>query len=188
VIAYQGGNVIYQSGVVADGTAVTAVKNDPDLWLLRDCMSDAQGRPVSMFWQAASTEGNELAVLATFNGTDPRFYQTHIVQRFPRDGSKLAQMADRVTLRLRLQPVGIDVLQDLVASQDLDAGVIAAMPTFDVSLAGPTQPAQLEWTPSAAASLTYLADDGTQATCVATPGFNVSAMQTLANNHTTCSP
>jgi hypothetical protein len=141
-----------------------------------------------MFWQAASSEGNELVPLATFNGNDPRFYLTHVVQRFPRNGSKLAQMPDRVTLRVRIQPVGVDVLQDLVASQDLDSGVIAAMPTFDVSLAGPTQPAQLEWTTAAAASLVYQADDGTPATCVATAGFNVSAMKTLAKNHTTCSP
>jgi hypothetical protein len=187
VIAYKGGAAIYQSGVVPDGTPVTAVQGDPDLWLLRDCMSDAQGHLVDQFWQAASSEGNELPALATFSASDPRFYQTHIVQRFPRNGSKLAQMPDRVTLRLRLQPIGIDVLQDLVDSGDLDGGVVAAMPTFDVPLEGPTMPALVEWT-SAAASLTYAADDGTLATCVATPGFNVSATLTLATNHTTCSP
>jgi hypothetical protein len=187
VIAYLAGAVIYQSGVVVDGGTPTSVKGDPDLWLLRDCMSDAQGHLVNQFWQAASTEGNELPALATFSSTDPRFYQTHIVQRFPRDGSKLAQMPDRVTLRLRLQPVGIDVLQDLVGTGDLDAGVIAAMPTFDVALAGPTLPAQIDWTPQAAL-LSYPADDGTTATCVATPDFNVAAMPTLAINHVTCTP
>lgn len=188
VIAYSAGAVIYQSGVVADGAAVTAVQGDPDLWLLRDCMSDAQGHLVNQFWQATTTEGNELPALATFSATDPRFYQTHIVQRFPRNGAKLAQMPDRVTLRLRLQPIGIDVLQDLIASQDLDAGILDAMPTYDVPLAGPTLPAQMEWTVQAAAALTYPADDGTLATCVATPDFNVSSMLTLATNHTTCSP
>jgi hypothetical protein len=187
VTAYAAGALIYQSGVVADGASVTSVQGDPDLWLLRDCMSDSQGHQVNQFWQAASTEGNELPALATFSANDPRFYQTHIVQRFPRDGSKLAQMPDRVMLRVRLQPVGIDVLSDLVDSGDLDGGVIAAMPTFDVPLAGPTLPAQMEWTPEAAL-LSYAADDGTTATCVATPDFNVAAMLTLATNHATCTP
>lgn len=188
VIAYSAGAVIYQSGVVADGQSVTAVQGDPDLWLLRDCMSDAQGHQVSQFWQAASTEGNELPALATFSATDPRFYETHIVQRFPRTGAKVSERPDRVTLRLRLQPVGLDVLQDLISTGDLDAGILDAMPTYDIPLAGPTLPAQMEWTAEAAQALTYLADDGTLATCVATPDFNVSSMLTLATNHTTCSP
>jgi cytochrome c554/c'-like protein len=188
VVAYSAGAVIYQSGVVPDGTAVTAVQGDPDLWLLRDCMSDSQGHPVNQFWQAASTEGNELPALATFSPTDPRFYQTHVVQRFPRNGAKLMQRPDRVTLRVRLQPVGIDVLQDLIGSQDLDAGILDAMPTYDVPLAGPTVPAQMEWTAQAASGLTYPADDGTPATCVATPDFNIAAMLTLATDHVTCSP
>jgi hypothetical protein len=187
VIAYQSGTVIYQSGVVADGAAVTAVTNDPDLWLLRDCMFDAQGQPVNMFWQAASTESNELPALATFDPLDPRFYQTHVVQRFHRDGTPLSAMPDRVTLRIRLQPVGVDVLTDLVASGDLDAGVVSAMPTFDVPLTGPGG-ADLEWTPAAAAGLVTMSDDGTPETCVATQGFNVAAQQTLATNHMKCAP
>jgi hypothetical protein len=187
VIAYQGASVVYQSGVVADGASVTSVTGDPDLWLLRDCMFDAQGAEVNMFWQAASSEGNELPALATFDALDPRYYQTHVVQRFHRDGSPLATMPDRVTLRIRLQPVGLDVLQDLVATQDLDAAVLAAMPTFDVPLTGPGG-ADLVWTPEAAAGLVTMSDDGTPETCVATSGFNVAAQQTLATNHAKCAP
>src|SRR5260370_28415738 len=53
-IAYRSGSVIYQSGVVPDGTPVVAVQNDPDLWLLRDQMFDTQGNPSNMLCQAAS--------------------------------------------------------------------------------------------------------------------------------------
>jgi hypothetical protein len=187
VIAYRGGAVIYQSGVVSTGQSVTAVSNDPDRWLLRECLFDAQGAPVNMFWLTASTEGNELPALATFDPQDPRFYGTHIVQRFPRDGTPLTTRPDMVTMRVRLQPVGIDVLADLVASGDLDAAVVDAMPTFDVSLTGPGGP-PLEWTPEAAAGLITMSDDGTPETCVATLDFNVAAQQTLATNHTKCSP
>jgi hypothetical protein len=187
VIAYQGGNVVYQSGVVAYGESATSVPNDPDFWLLRDCMFDTQGQQVDMFWQAASTEGNELPALATFNALDPSFYATHIEQRFPRSGNPVPTYPERVTMRLRLQPIGIDVLQDLVASGDLDAGVLAEMPTFDISLVGPGGPALLEWTP--AATVVYEnSDDGTPGTCVGTAGFNVNATRTPATNPTKCSP
>jgi hypothetical protein len=60
VIASSGGQVIYQSGAVPEGGDVIAsAATDPDLWLLRDCMLDAQGQPVNMFWQAASHDSNQ---------------------------------------------------------------------------------------------------------------------------------
>ncbi len=185
VIAYRGGNVIYQSGVVPDGTPAVALQVDPDLWLLRDQMYDGQGNPVDMFWQAASTKANAIPALATFNPLDPRYYQTHVEQFYPRTGMSpgaLPQMPDRVTFRMRLQPVGTDVLESLVTSGDLDPNVVGQMPTFDVSFFaadGSVQPA-LEWTP-AAASLQYVDEyDQTLATCVATSGFNVGATKVPA--------
>ena len=187
VIAYSGGSVIYQSGVVADGTPVVGVQNDPDLWLMRDQMFDAQGNPVDMFWQAASTKANEIPALATFDQLDPRFYETHVEQVYPRSGTNpmsLPQMPDRVTFRMRLQPVGLDVLNNLVDSGDIDPGFPGKMPTFDVSFLsadGGVQSA-LEWTPQAAASLAYQDEyDQTIATCVATSGFNVGATKVRAS-------
>lgn len=185
VIAYSGGNVIYQSGVVPDGSPIVGVQNDPDLWLLRDQMFDAQGNPVDMFWQGVSTRGNEIPALATFDQLDPRFYETHVVQLYPRDGATpmaLPQMPDRVTMRMRLQPVGLDVLDDLVDSGDLDPSVPGAMPTFDVSFLGADGGIQssLEWTPQSA-SLTYEDEfDQSIATCAATSGFNVGATKVQA--------
>ena len=66
--------MIYQSGVVPDGTPVTSI-DDPDLWLLRDCMFDAQSKPVVNFWQAANTNGFELPPLLTFNTLGPALLQ-----------------------------------------------------------------------------------------------------------------
>jgi YtkA-like/Cytochrome c554 and c-prime len=185
VVTYSGGNVIYQSGVVPDGTAVAPSASDPDLWLLRDRMFDALGNPVSMFWQAASTQGNEIPALSTFDPLDTRYYQTHVEQVYPR-GSGAAQavlptMPDRVTFRMRLQPIGRDVLDDLVDGGDLDPSVPGAMPTFDVSFLeadGGVQSA-LEWT-VASAQLSYLDVDQTPVTCVATDGFNVGATRVRA--------
>ncbi|MDP9035110.1 MAG: FixH family protein [Myxococcota bacterium] len=185
IVAYNGGAVIYQSGVVPDGTPVVGLPNDPDLWLLRDSMFDGQGNPVDMFWQAASSKTNAIPALATFDPLDMRYYQTHVEQLYPRSGAtpmSLPQMPDRVTFRMRLQPVGLDVLESLVGSGDLAPSVPSQMPTFDVSFLSPdggTQ-AALEWTP-AAATLTYRDEyDFTTATCVATSGFNVGATKVRA--------
>ena len=188
VIAYNGGRIVYQSGVVPDGAAVTSLRADADLWLLRECLFDERGKPVNMFWEAASTEANTLPALATSDPRDPRFYQAHVVQRFPRDGSALAQTPDRVSMRVRLQPIGTDVVDDLIASGDLDPSIKAAIPTFDVPLVVTNAATPLEWTSETAASLTYPADDGTTATCVATTDFNVGATLTLASNHVHCAP
>ena len=162
------------------GTPVTSVPNDPDLWLLRDCMFDSTGKQVDMFWQAASTEGNELPAPVTFNPTDPNYYKTHIVQYFPRamDGA-LPQMPDQVTLRFRIQPVGLDVLNDLVSTGDLDAGIAAAMPILDVT-------PLVTWTP-ATATLTYQ-ENGQPVACVSPSNLNVAADKNTAVNHTECSP
>jgi hypothetical protein len=166
VVAYAGSNVVYQSGVVADGSPVVKL-DDPDLWLLRDCMFDASGTEVHMFWQAATTEGNELVAQATFDATDPRYYKTHIVQSYPRSGAAIAQAVDRVTMRVRIQPMGLDVLDDLVASGDLDPGLRNAMPTYDVG-----QP--LEWTPSTAAD-GYSDENRVTFKCVSKTAFKVAA-------------
>jgi hypothetical protein len=159
---------------------VTAVQDDPDLWLLRDCMFDATGKQVDMFWQAASTESNELPAPVTFDPTNPDYYKTHIVQYFPRavDGA-LTQMPDQVTLRIRIQPVGLDVLDDLVSTGDLDAGIAAAMPILDVT-------PLVTWT-AATATLTYQ-EDGQPVACVSPSNLNVAADKTPATNHMKCSP
>jgi hypothetical protein len=46
----------------------------------------------------------------------------------------------RVTARLRIRPIGLDVLKDLVDSGDLDPAILAQMPTLNFG-------AQIEWTP-----------------------------------------
>ena len=180
VIATSGPDVVYQSGVVADGAPPTA-SPDADMWLMRDCMFDGANKEVHMFWQAESLEGNELPGQATFDPTDPRFYQTHIVQSFPRGTGALPKAPDKVTMRVRLQPMGLDVLDDLVASKDLDPAVRAAMATTDVGASGP-----LTWT-AATATSTYT-DGRTSYACITTTNFNVVSDKVPAVDHTRCTP
>lgn len=179
LVAHAGANVIYSSGVVADGTPVTRVP-DPDLWLLRDCMFDEAGAEVAMFWQAVSYEGNELPAHVTFDPADPRFYQTHKIKSFPSSGG-LATAPDRITLRVRIQPVGLEVLDDLIASGDLDPSVRAAMPTFTI---GRT----LEWTPAAATDIYLDRATGALVYCVTNTNLNVRADRFPAPARSHCSP
>ena len=117
IVGYAGAEKVYESGVVPEGTAVTA-NPDPDRWLMRDCIFDESGAEVHMFWQAASTEGNALPAQATFDTLDPRFYQTHVAQRFPREGS-LPKPVDRVTMKVFVRAMDREVLDDLIATGDL---------------------------------------------------------------------
>jgi hypothetical protein len=189
VRASRNGVPIYQSGVVPDGGTPTEVANDPDMWLLRDCMFGPDGGQVEMFWQAASVQGNELPALASVNGLNSGTY-THRTQLFPRSGLPItidggAVEPDDVKVWVWIQPVGLDVLSDLVDSGDLDAGVLGAMPVFQVSLTGPNTPGLLEWTPGAATPEGNDPYDLTPLTCVSTLA-NIAGQ--LATNHTSCSP
>jgi hypothetical protein len=184
VIAYdQASNVLYQSGVVPDGMSPVDVgKSDPDMWLMRDCLFDGDGGLVDMFWQGASFDPNELTPIEAFYPS-PAVYQSHKVRFFPKHQGAITTdagtpvMPASVTLRLRLQPIGIDVLNDLVDSGDLDAGVIAALPPpIDIPL-GTVASSTLTWTAEAAMEAGAPAPFG-NATCVGTlavPGSPVSA-------------
>jgi len=190
VIAYKGANAIYQSGVVAAADAPTS-RPDPDFWMIRDCMLDEADRAVPMFWQAKSYETNLLPAQLTFDALDPRFYQSHIIQNFPRDpAAHFDQTPDRVTLRLRLQPVGLDVLDDLIRTGDLDPALRAAMPTYDISFGPDTDTPVLEWTAAnmSMTNLRWLEDaDGTPVYCVSPSSLNLQT-RTPAVNHAKCAP
>ncbi len=126
IIAYQNGNVVYSSGNVMDGQDVTTL-NDPDLWLFRDQMFDAMKHPVHMFWDAASYTGTQLPPAVTNDPGDPRYFHA-VTKNYVVKGVQ----PDRVTVRVRILPVGYDVIDDLVASKDLDPSIKAKLPIFDL--------------------------------------------------------
>jgi hypothetical protein len=138
VKAWHKGALIYQSGVDVPGDPTATA--DPDLWLMRDCMLGKDQQQVHMFWEALSYVSAALGPALTFNPADPRFYQTHVMAPYPATGTLPAQ-PDKVTVRVRLHAIGRDVLDDLVASGDLDPAVRDHMVDWQV---GDT----LEWTPA----------------------------------------
>ena len=149
---------IYRSGVVPAGQDVSSL-NDPDLWLFRDHFFDATGKEVHMFWEATRYESN---LLPTKPPPAP-LRSTHLIRRYPRDpNALLTAKPDRVTLRVLLQPIGLDVLDNLVASGDLDPAIRQATP-------GPhVVGTMLEWTPerAAATNLPFSARNEAAGTCV----------------------
>ena len=133
------------SGNIADGEIEDKPegdpKRDPHLVMFRDRIYDAQARPAHMFWQAAISgahpDGYESSVLPA--ATTTYIEGKHAVLKQYRlsgpDG-----LPARVTARVRVRPIGLDILEDLVASGDLDPAIVARMPTL-------TFGAQVEWTP-----------------------------------------
>ncbi len=148
VLAYdESGRLLDQvsSGNIADGEIEDKPegdpKRDPRLLMLRDRIYDTQGKPVHMFWQAAMSrvhpDGYESSVLpgATTTYIEGRH---SVVKQYRARGPN--GLPARVTARLRVRPIGLDVLQDLVDSGDLDPAILAQMPTLNFG-------AHLEWTP-----------------------------------------
>jgi len=84
-------------------------------------------------------------------------------------------------MRVRLQPVGLEVLDDLIATGDLDPQFRAAMPTLQMG-------ATLEWTPATATQAYRDPTTGTLYFCVTTTNLNVLADKFPAPTRSRCSP
>ena len=140
LVATKGGQPIYKTGVVEDGKAVKEGPDDPDLWLLRDRLFDPNAKETHLFGLASCYESHTLPFPVTKDPQDPRFYQRNIFRDFPSDGKPVA-LPDTVTLRLRMMPMGLEIVDDLIASGDLDPSVRSKIEVMQV---GPT----ITWTPN----------------------------------------
>ncbi len=108
----------YEAGVVPEDNGVASL-DDPDLWLLRDRLLDANGAEVHQFWQATELKEATLPVATSLDPLSPGFIAGHAVRQFPTQG-QLQATPERVTVRVRLEPIGREVLSDLVESGHLD--------------------------------------------------------------------
>ncbi len=109
-----------------DKKAVASI-GDPNLWLLRDKIFDAANNETHLFWQAARFESELLPAALTADAQDPAFFHS-VTRTFPLP----LPAPDRVTMRVRMRPVDFDLLDDLVASQDLDPAVLDRVPTYEL--------------------------------------------------------
>jgi hypothetical protein len=91
-----------------------------------------------MFWEARSVESQLLPASGILSPMGDA--STWRARRFVSPDAEV----DRVTTRLRLRAIDLDVLDSLVESGDLDPAVRDRITTFDVA------PTVLEWTPDEA--------------------------------------
>ncbi|HVW24255.1 MAG TPA: multiheme c-type cytochrome [Polyangiaceae bacterium] len=147
VLAYdESGALLDQvsSGDIADGEPEdppeSAPRHDPHLLMFRDRIYDAKSNPVHMFWEAESSSAHPAGYESNLlpPATTTYIEGKHAVLKQYRLRGKSGLPA-RVTARLRVRPIGLDVLQDLVDSGDLDPAILKQMPTF-------TFGTQIEWT------------------------------------------
>lgn len=126
VFAYDAaGTEVERAGVIADGV-IEETLEAPHPFMLRDRLKDAAGKETHMFWQAASFESFLLP---------PSTPATSAAGTHSRSGMfrlKTAVQPAKLVVRVRMRPMGLDVLQDLVASGHLAPDIVAQMPTFTV--------------------------------------------------------
>jgi hypothetical protein len=126
------GEVVLESGRIADGEVeqkpMDDPKYDPQFFPYRDHLVDAQGKETHMFWEAADYKSDLLPF-----ATNPNPAITHSSTRTFRTTRNMRMPPAKIEIWLRLRPMGIDILQDLVKSGHLDPAVVSAMPTLTVA-------------------------------------------------------
>jgi hypothetical protein len=136
LVAYSGTTVVFQTGVVGAGEAVTKVaETDANLWQIRDFGLDNAGQPAHMFWDVRDVVRATLPPAVTLDRNDPAF--NHSVSRF---FSLQGQVADRVTAVAYIRPLGLDLVDDLIASGHLEASLRDQVVTHTI------EGTRLEWT------------------------------------------
>lgn len=125
VRAFAGDRVVFESGVVEPGQAVHG-RDDPYLWSLSSRLFDARGDEVELSWQAASVESELLPPSVTNDPTDPRFFHA-VTRSYP-----VATVPDRVTARLRVRPVGLEIIDLLIDDGRLAPAVRDRIPTLEL--------------------------------------------------------
>lgn len=126
LFAYKAGATIFSTGQVEDRKAAAALV-DPNLWLLRDKIFATDGHETHLFWQAARVEPAQLPPAVTNNPLDPTFIHS-VTRTFT-----LTAAPDRVAMRVRMRPLDFDLLDDLVASGDLDPQILDKVPTWNLA-------------------------------------------------------
>jgi hypothetical protein len=134
LIAYDASNKeLFRKGVIAD-QEIEETKEQPHECLFREYMLDANGQETHNFWEAASidkTRGRLLPTTPIGGNVMPGGHSRDCTFRPPLTAA--AFPPDHIDLRVRLRPMGMDVLQDLVKTGHLPAEIPARMPTFTVA-------------------------------------------------------
>jgi hypothetical protein len=116
VRATQGGRTIFETGVVSEGTPVVDVEaQDPQFWRMGEYAWDADGETAHMFWEIVTSSSSALPAPTALGPWDPDYIDPHVVRTY-----RVNSVADRVEMKVHIRPMGLDIVDDLIASGDLD--------------------------------------------------------------------
>ena len=131
VIAYDAaGDVVFSSGDVPDDLDPEQL-DDPDLVGLWERALGEDGTPAHFIWDVASVSSILLAPPITLDRNVAAFDHS-MTASFP-IGTMLAANIDHISARVRVRPYPHAVLDDLVASGDLDSTIAANLGTLDIA-------------------------------------------------------
>ena len=133
VVATRAGETVFETGVVAEQQPLFSL-DDPNLLNFGDRLFNDQDEEVFHFWEATRYDSNLLRSIASLYTTDYDFVDGHYYHTWNIDEG----LPDTVSLRVFLRPIGFDILNDLVASGDLEQQHVDAMPTFELKGAAAT--------------------------------------------------
>ncbi|MFZ9888113.1 MAG: multiheme c-type cytochrome, partial [Myxococcota bacterium] len=114
VRAFLGAEEIYRSGVVEEGVPMTEVA-DPSRWELGHRIFDENDDEVLLFWEAYHMRGELLPAPTAASASLPGYRDTHVIRTYLIPGLP----PDRVTMRVLVRPIGLDILDELIESGDL---------------------------------------------------------------------
>jgi hypothetical protein len=134
--AWEGDKQVFQTGHVDDDRALVEL-DDPNLIWFGDTMTNCDGEETHMFWEACETQSNTLPVATSFNPLDPDWVDTHVTRQLQVDSPGLT----RVTARVKMRPMRLDVIDELIDEGWLDPIHRSAFPVFTLAST------DVEWTP-----------------------------------------
>ena len=127
------GAVVFSSGDVPDGMDPEAIMDpnlDPNLVGFWDRTLKDDGTPAHFFWDVATYTSILLKPPITLVATELG-YDHSTTAKFPVIGA-LRTSIERITARIRILPVAYSVLDQLIASGDLDPSIRAQMKVLDI--------------------------------------------------------
>lgn len=125
-VATAGDRELFATGRFAPDQAPTA-DADPALWRLGTHFFDAGGREVDFAWEVASVTSELLTPSVTNDPNDPNFYHARS-HHYPVLGAP-----DRVDAVVHVEPIGLELLDKLIAAGALAPEVRARMPRWTIS-------------------------------------------------------
>jgi len=130
--AHRGDELLFESGHAAPGQPLVELQDD-NLWLFMDHIFDESGSPATLFWNAKRIDSALIPAATTFDPAARDFLNNHVTRRYPRSRDEsMAGVPDRVSLLVRVRPMGLEILEELNRSGHLEREIVDAAPTFDI--------------------------------------------------------